>query len=155
MGLAVGHSNIGGCFDDMEEMGDDKESKRKFALYIKESTLENVRKWYPLDDCSSQSEFIEKAVLFYIGFLSAETGGDYLPKIIVSTLKGIVNESDNRISRVLFKLAVEQAITMNVVAATCNISREQLDRLRGLCVSQVKKSNGSYSFTDAFDQQKR
>lgn len=139
----------------MEEIGGDNESKRKFALYIKESTLENVRKWYPLDDCSSQSEFIEKAVLFYIGFLSAETGGDYLPKIIVSTLKGIVNESDNRISRVLFKLAVEQAITMNVVAATCNIPRERLEKLRGLCVSQVKKSNGSYSFADAFDQQKR
>lgn len=138
----------------LDIMAGETEGKRKFALWIRESTLENVRKWYPLDDCSSQSEFIEKAVLFYIGFLSAETGGDYLPKIIVSTLKGIVNESDNRISRVLFKMAVEQAITMNVVAATCNIGREQLDKLRGLCVSQVKKSNGSYSFTDAFDQQK-
>lgn len=136
-------------------MAEETEGKRKFALWIRESTLENVRKWYPLDDCTSQSEFIEKAVLFYIGFLSAETGGDYLPKIIVSTLKGIVNESDNRISRVLFKLAVEQAITMNVVAATCNISREQLEKLRGMCVSQVKKSNGSYSFADAFEQQKR
>jgi hypothetical protein len=139
----------------MPNSTDENECKRKFALYIRESTLEQVRKWYPLDDCTSQSEFIEKAVLFYIGFISSNSGSDYLPRIIVSTLKGIVNESDNRISRILFKLAVEQAITMNVVAATCSISREQLDQLRSMCVSQVKKTNGSYSFADAYDLQKR
>lgn len=98
-----------------------------------------MRQWYGQDNCASQSEFIEKAVLFYVGYLASENAGDYLPKIIVSTLKGIVNESDNRISRILFKLAVELSITMNVVAATCNISREQLDQLRGMCVSQVKR----------------
>ena len=99
----------------MANATEENEGKRKFALYIRESTLEQVRKWYPLDDCTSQSEFIEKAVKFYIGFISSDNGSDYLPKIIISTLKGIVNESDNRISRILFKMAVEQAITMNVV----------------------------------------
>lgn len=139
----------------MAEQAAQKERKRKFAFWVKESTLEAVRKWYPQDNCTSQSEFIEKAVWFYIGYISSDTGSDYLPKIIISTLKGIINESDNRISRVLFKLAVEQAITMNVVAATCNISREQLEKLRGTCVSQVKRSNGSYAFEDAYDFQKR
>lgn len=139
----------------MAEEAAEKEGKRKFALWIKESTLEQVRKWYRMDNCSSQSEFIEKAIWFYVGFISSDNGSDYLPKIIISTLKGIVNDSDNRISRILFKLAVEQAITMNVVAATCNISREQLEKLRGTCVSQVKRTNGAYSFEDAFDFQKR
>lgn len=110
---------------------------------------------YEKDNCGSRSEFIEKAIQFYAGYLYGESAGDYLPKILISTLKGILNESDNRISRVLFKLAVEQAITMNVVAATCNISREQLEKLRGTCVSQVKRSNGAYSFEDALDFQKR
>lgn len=136
-------------------MPEDSEGKRKFALWIKESTLEQVRKWYKADNCSSQSEFIEKAIQFYIGFISSNNGSDYLPKIIISTLKGIVNDSDNRISRILFKLAVEQAITMNVVAATCNIPRDQLEKLRASCVTQVKRSNGSYAFEDAYDFQKR
>ena len=139
----------------MESKMETKEGKRKFALWIKESTLEKVRQWYESDNCNSQSEFIEKAVLFYVGYLASESAGDYLPKIIVSTLKGIVNESDNRISRILFKLAVEQAIAMNVIAATCNINPEQLEKLRGTCINQVKKSNGSYSFNDAYSLQKR
>lgn len=139
----------------MAKVIEENDGKRKFALYIRESTLEQVRKWYPEDNCSSQSEFIEKAVQFYIGFISTGDGSDYLPKIITSTLKGIVNESDNRISRILFKMAVEQAITMNVVAATCNISRDQLDKLRGTCITQVKRTNGAYTFENAYDLQKR
>ena len=125
------------------------------GYFLWKSSLEQVRKWYKADDCSSQSEFIEKAIHFYIGYISSENGSDYLPRIITSTVKGIVNDSDNRISRILFKLAVEQAITMNVVAAACNIGREQLEMLRGTCVAQVKRSNGVYSFEDAFDFQKR
>ncbi len=118
-------------FEHMTEDSAQKEGKRKFAFWVKESTLEQVRKWYPLDNCSSQSEFIEKAIWFYVGYISSDNGSDYLPKILISTLKGILNESDNRISRILFKLAVEQAIAMNVIAATNGITKEQLRFLRG------------------------
>ena len=114
----------------MENKNESKEGKRKFALWIRESTMEKVRHWFEPDNCSSQSEFIEKAVLFYVGFLASEGAGDYVPRIIVSTLQGIVNESSNR------------------------ISRDQLDKLRDMCVNQVKKTNGSYSFQDAYDLQK-
>lgn len=133
----------------------EKEVKRRFQLWLKPSVLQMADDLYEKDNCGSRSEFIEKAIQFYAGYLYGESAGDYLPKILISTLKGILNESDNRISRVLFKLAVEQAITMNVVAATCNISRDQLEKLRGTCVSQVKRSNGAYSFEDALDFQKR
>lgn len=133
----------------------EKEFKRRFQLWLKPSVLQMADDLYEKDNCGSRSEFIEKAIQFYAGYLYGESAGDYLPKILISTLKGILNESDSRISRVLFKLAVEQAITMNVVAATCNISREQLEKLRGTCVSQVKRSNGAYSFEDALDFQKR
>lgn len=41
-------------------MAEKTEGKRKFALWIEESTLAQVRKWYKADNCSSQSEFIDK-----------------------------------------------------------------------------------------------
>lgn len=130
-----------------------KEPKRKFALWIRESTLDKVKELYKEDNCSSQSEFIEKAVLFYVGYLSSERNKSYLSPIIISTLKSIVAESDNRISRMLFKLAVELAVTMNVVAASQEIDRISLERLRGECIKEVKRLNGSFSFNDAVDWQ--
>lgn len=132
-----------------------KEVKRRFQLWLKPSVLDMADKLYEDDNCGSRSEFIEKAIQFYAGYLYAQKSQDYMPKVITSTLKGMVAENANQISRVLFKMAVEQAIAMNVVAATCGISREQIDKLRGVCVSQVKRSNGAYSFEDAYDFQKR
>ena len=128
-----------------------KEPKRKFALWIRESTLDKVRKLYKSDNCSSQSE---KAILFYTGYLSAEENKSYLSGIVTSTLKGIVAESDNRQNRMLFKLSVEMAVMMNVVASMQDIDKVSLERLRGECVKEVKRLNGSFSFDDAVDWQK-
>ena len=131
-----------------------KEPKRKFALWVKESTLELVKNLYKDDNCSSQSEFIEKAILFYAGYLSAEKNKSYLPSVVTSTLKGIVAESDNRQNRMLFKLAVEMAVMMNVIASMQDIDKISLERLRGECIKEVKKSNGSFSFDDALEWQR-
>ena len=95
--------------------------KRKFALWLYPDTLEKIKQHYTEDDCRSKSEFIEKAVLFYIDHLAAADGRSILPNAMLSSMKSIVAESDNRICRLLFKMAVELAVTMNVVAANSDI----------------------------------
>ena len=130
------------------------ENKKKFALWMYPDTLEKVEEIYREDNCGSRSEFIEKAVKFYIGYLTAEKKDSYLPGVVTSTLKAIVAESDNRTSRILFKIAVELAVLQNVVAATNEIDEVTLNRLRGECVKEVKRLNGSLSFDDAVDWQK-
>ena len=49
---------------------------------------------------------------------------------------------------------VELAVMMNVVAANNNIDPVLLKRLRGECVKEVKRLNGSFSFDDAVSWQK-
>lgn len=117
-------------------------------------TLEKIGEIYREDNCESKSEFIEKAVNFYIGYLTSEDKKSYLPSVVTSTLKSIVAESDNRQNRMLFKLAVEIAIVQNLIAATQDIDPTSLERLRGECVKEVKRLNGSFSFEDAVYWQK-
>ena len=138
----------------MAEKEKSKESKRKFALWAKESTLDITKAYYKKDNCSSQSEFIEKAIVFYVGYLSAEDNRAYLPSVIVSTMKGIVAESENKQGRALFKLAVEMAIMMNLIAAKSDVDELMLERLRGACVAEVKRLNGNFTFEDALNWQK-
>ena len=45
--------------------------KIRFALWLKPETMEKVRTASAQDDCGSLSEFIEKAVLADLGYLSA------------------------------------------------------------------------------------
>lgn len=128
-------------------------NKKKFLLWAYPSTLELVRNTYKKDSCKSQSEFIERAIQYYVGHVTAQDDTSYLPNAILSHMKNIVAESDNRISRLLFKLTVELAVTMNVVAAANEIDGMALDRLRGECVKEVKRLNGNFTFDDAVDWQ--
>lgn len=130
------------------------ENKKKFALWMYPDTLQKVGEIYRQDNCESKSEFIEKAVNFYIGYLTSENNKSFLPSIVTSTLKSIVAESDNRTSRILFKIAVELAILQNIVAATNEIDDVSLKRLRGECVKEVTRLKGLLDFDDALDWQK-
>lgn len=128
--------------------------KIKFAVYLYPETLNKIKELYRVDDCSSKSEFIEKAVRFYIGYLTAEDKSNYLPNMFLSNMRAIASESDNRVSRMLFKLAVEQAMMMNIMAANYDIEPGTLSRLRGSCVEEVKRLGGSFSMMDAVEWQK-
>ena len=65
----------------------------------------------------------------------------------------IVAESDHRHASMLFKLSVEMAMLMNIVAATQEIDKLTLERLRGECVKEVKRLNGTFSMEDAVNWQ--
>ena len=128
--------------------------KRKFALWISRDTIELAKKHYKDDNCSSASEFIEKAILFYLGYLSSQENQDYLAQVIPATVKGIVDESSNRMGRLLFKMAVEQAVISNILAAVCDVNQQELKRLRGQCVQEIKRTNGMLSFEGALSWQR-
>ncbi len=95
--------------------------KIRFALWLKPDTMEKIRAASAQDDCGSLSEFIEKAVLVYLGYLSAGENATFLPGAFLSTMKGIVAESDHRHASMLFKLSVEMAMLMNIVVAMQDI----------------------------------
>ena len=130
------------------------EIKRKFPLWAYPETLSAVKRNYKQDNCKSQSEFIEKAIIFYCGYISSEDNKMYLPQIITSTVKGIVDDSENRTARLLFKMAVEMAIMMNVTAANYDVDEQKIKEIRQRCVKEVKESNGAILFADAVRYQK-
>lgn len=98
--------------------------KIKFALRIAPETQQLVKDLCARDNCQSQNEFIEKAIRFYAGYVSSGEAIDYLPPALVAALRGTVEDSEHRIARLLFKLAVETSMMMNVLAAGMEISEE-------------------------------
>ena len=131
-----------------------REKKARFSVWLHPEIMEQAKRWQKDDNCRSQSEFIEKAIEFYCGYVSSEKNKNYLSNIVVSTLKSIVRESDNRTGRLLFKIAVELAMTMNVLASMEEIDEIDLARLRGNCVEEGKRIKGMLSFDDAVEWQR-
>jgi len=132
----------------------DENKKKRIPLWIFPSVQQKVMELFPKDNCKSQSEFIEKAIIFYCGYISSENNKMYLPQIITSTVKGIVDDSENRTARLLFKMAVEMAIMMNITAANYDVDEQKIKEIRQRCVKEVKESNGAILFADAIRYQK-
>lgn len=130
------------------------DKKVRFALYVNQSALDLVDENFEKDNCLSKSEFIENAIRFYVSYLSSNTNIPYLSTVVMSTMEALIKENTNRLSKLLFKLAVELAITMNVVAANQGVDKEVLNSLRGECIKEVKKTNGIFTFDEADNWQK-
>lgn len=135
-------------------MAEEKANKKKFPFWMYPETRTLIEKWYRQDNCQSQSEFIEKAVRFYCGYISAEDGVRYLPAAITSAMTGMVDSLEDRMARLIFKLAVEMSMMMNILAANADVDENTLKRLRGKCLGDVKRSVGAITFEDVVKFQK-
>ena len=102
----------------------------KVALRLSPQMREQVKQLYEQDNCRSQNEFIEKAIRFYTGYLSAQDCTQYLSDTLLSVFQGSLADSENRMARLLFKLAVETSLMMHVLAANVDITDDELYGLR-------------------------
>ena len=127
--------------------------KQRMGIYLTHETLEKVEKLYKEDSCISRSDFIEKAIIFYCGYITAENYQEYFPKVVLSTFQGTLDSFEKRIARLLFKIAVEISVNNRITAATVDVTELNLQRLRARCVDDVKRINGSVSFPQAVDEE--
>ena len=124
-------------------------AKKRTAVWLYPETIEKMDGLLERDNCKSRSEFIDKALNFYMGYIVSEDTTGYLSKILISAIQGILKETENRNANNIFRLSVEMSMMMNILAAGLEISDEELRSLRGRCVQQVRKSRGKISMEEA------
>ena len=131
-------------------MTDKKSSvKKRTAVWLYPETMDKMDSLLERDNCKSRSEFIDKALDFYMGYIVSEDTTSYLSKILISAIQGILKETENRNANNLFRLSVEMSMMMNILAAGLEVSEEELRSLRGRCVQQVRKTRGKISIEEA------
>ena len=128
--------------------------KKKYAFWLSQETKEELTALYTEDCCTSQSEFVEKAVKFYCGYVKTKGDHSYLPRILSDELEGTVGVMANRIGRLLFKQSVELGILSHIIAADTDVDQVTLRKLRGRCVDDVRHTNGQIEFKDILQFQK-
>ena len=128
------------------------EEKVKFLMRIDPDTDRKIKATLPRANCRSQNEFMESAVRFYCDYLAAEDVANFLPPIFVHAMRDTIKCSEDRISRLLFKLTVEISMMMHVLAMGLEVNTDQLDKLRWQCVQEVKRTNGSITFKETLEK---
>lgn len=131
-----------------------KTDKSRHTVWLSDEAWNQVSLHYREDNCTFQNEYIEKAILFYSGYLDAQNASAYLPRILSDVLEGKLGALGSRMGRLLFKLAVEQNMTANILASEINAGLDEVEKLRIRCIREVKQINGEIKFEDALKYQK-
>lgn len=129
-------------------------NKKRITAWVSEETIKKCNSGIALDDSRSRSEFVEKAVSFYAGFLAAQVHTDFFAPVIAEVVDGVVSTAENRIAKLLFKIAVELAKLEQMLASINDMDEETLHSLHIQCVNEVKKINGILKFEEAVKQQR-
>ena len=130
------------------------ENRHRHTVWMDDNVWVHVESHYQRDNCTTKNEFIEKAVRFYSGYLDAESAAAYLLRALSDVLEGKLGALGKRMGHLLFKLAVEEALMGNLVAAGMDVALDTLRKTRVRCVKEVRETNGEIDMDDALAYQK-
>ena len=120
-------------------------NKEKYAFWLTPEAKKMIEINAPLANCGSQSEFVEKAVNFYVDHLEIQDNQMLLPMAIQYAIDGRLRRMEDYIARSSFTRNVEQDMTNGIIAEAFEMDREDLKRRRAQSVRNVKATNGLIS----------
>lgn len=127
--------------------------KVRKAFNIEEELLGQVDALLPQADVRSRNEFVNQALRFYIGYLTSEKIENYMLTTISSVMHATVKDSENRMARAMYKLAVETSKLSHVIAYSHGVDEQVLRKLQAKCAEEVKRINGAVKFEEAYEYQ--
>ncbi|MFI3250007.1 MAG: hypothetical protein R3Y07_03500 [Eubacteriales bacterium] len=131
------------------------DNKNRVVAWLPPEMIQTMELIEKNQSMKNHTEFVQKAVDFYIGYLTCRGGTSFLTDNVLSAIKGSIQATENRTSSNLFRLAVETSMMMHLLALTLDISEEELYQLRGQCVKEVKQTKGKIKIDDAIELQQQ
>lgn len=103
--------------------------RTKRNYYIENDLLADIPIAKDKDESQSLSDFVNRAVRFYIGFLNTKKAETYLLTTFQAAITGAIGGAEERISRLLYKNCVELAMLNRILAYSTDMTEEQLTQI--------------------------
>lgn len=129
-------------------------AKVRVGIYIEKLYQNRQTGCWRLPMCVPETNLQQKHLNSIWGIFLQESRKLFLQSL-ASVLTGTVQDSENRLARMDFKIAVELSKLSQVIAYTHDVDEESLNRLHVKCVDEVRRINGTVKFEDAYHYQKR
>lgn len=120
-------------------------SKQKYGFYLNDETTNMIDTHLESAQTNNRSKFVEKAIHHYSAYL--DTGHNkILGNEIIRVMRDIMHDQISRVSRMLFKVAVEISVSNYLKAANVtDLSEPDYQKLRYYVAEQVRKTKGTIS----------
>ena len=89
------------------------------------------------------SEFVRDAIDFYVEWTNRESSEKFLTPALESVVRGVVKDSEDRISRLLFKLSVDVDMLARITYHDHGYSFEEWKNVREDSIRRVSDTNGT------------
>ena len=86
---------------------------KRVSLYIDTDILEKIDNSMKKSKSRSRNEFLIEAAQFYMSYLNKDNDARFLTESVDLSISNSVTKMEDRIAKVLFKLAVEMSMMMH------------------------------------------
>ena len=117
-------------------------NSNRIGVYIGDDLLSRCDTAMKKTNATSRSEFIRDSVEHYIAVLDMKENSRVLTPALESVIGSKIALTEDRISQLMFKLAVEIAMQNHLLAGRYRYEDGYLDELRDYCVQEVAALNG-------------
>lgn len=104
---------------------------------------------------ASRNDFIRDAIDFYLEYLRRNNSVKFLTPALESVIAAKVRDSEERLARLLFKLAVDQNLLAHAVADCFEIEPDTVDDMRVQAVREVRETNGTIRTDEILNNKSR
>lgn len=129
------------------------DKKQQYAYWLRPSLVSEMENMKNEANATSKSDFVTQAIKFYIGYLRQKKCIDFILPLLAQSIKSEIGSVEQNISKMLFKMSVEQSIVNNLIANQSEIDENTMERLRNSCAEEVARLGGVVTFEDAYEWQ--
>lgn len=130
------------------------EKKVRTGIYVSEDLLHECDE-YISDSDSSRSELIESALRLFLATRTIKTKSETLVPELAACISAASDEGITKISKGLFRYAVEVEMLIALLAETFEVDKKHLKEIRREAINNVRRTRGKINLDDLIMRNER
>ena len=125
------------------------EESKKVPIIFTKDQIENMDNFIKENEGYSRSSFVREAVDYYLGYIDMNENVNYISPLINQNIKLILSRFEDRMSEMIFKMAVEVCKSNILTAYQSELSDQALDYLDRTSKRIVTEHNGTLDLEES------
>ena len=127
-------------------------AKKLRAIHLDDEIYEKISAVYKLKNFRTISEFVDNAIKEWFARDAGQEVSMYISKQLVSLVENTIRMSEQRIKRILFKIAVSDAEMKHVLAEYFSLDEGFLEDAHDRSIREVRQNNGILNLSQVMSE---
>ena len=125
------------------------EESKKVPIIFTRDQIESMDNFIKENEGYSRSSFVREAVDYYLGYIDMNENVNYISPLINQNIKLILSRFEDKMSEMIFKMAVEVCKSNILTAYQSELSDQALDYLDRTSKRIVAEHNGTLDLEES------